>query len=78
MILNCKPVKKTEFYEKLKEIQIEYFKSGERVYNITLEQLQTIANKFNWICEYDELEIKGETNIQEVGDKMNDQSMNLL
>lgn len=48
-----KPVQFYQFIEKLKEIQIVSQKSGTMYYQITIEQLQSIATKFNWLSDYD-------------------------
>ena len=64
---NTKPLDVSKFYEKLTEIQIVskktsgLNKNGEQVlgtmfYNISLDHLKSIADKFHWITDYDEYE----------------------
>ena len=56
-----KPIQFYQFIEKLKDIQIvSVKKSGNISYTITLDQLQAIATKFNWLSDYDEDEITTE------------------
>jgi hypothetical protein len=63
---NKKSLQKTDFISRLSEVQINFYKSnGYNKYKITLEQLKTIADKNNWINEFDEFE-EGETKINPI------------
>ena len=56
-----KPLIFSHYIEKLKDIQIvSVKKSGEITVTITLNHLQAIATKFNWLNDYDEDEISEE------------------
>ena len=46
---------KVDFFGKMKEIGIEAKKiTGEYYFEVSIEQLEDIATKFKWMCEYDE------------------------
>ena len=48
---------KVDFFGKMKEIGIEAKKiTGEFYFEVSIEQLEDIATKFKWICEYDDYE----------------------
>ena len=56
--IKIKPVKKTDFVSKLKEIQIFHKKlNGYWVYNVKLDVLKEIAAQQHWMTELDEYEI---------------------
>ena len=46
---------KVDFFGKMKEIGIEAKKiTGEYFFEVSIEQLEDIATKFKWMCEYDD------------------------
>lgn len=49
---------RNDFYDKLKEISIERTKSnGSYFFNVPIEKLKQLSNKYKWICEYDNEDI---------------------
>ena len=55
---NKKPCGKFDFVSKLSEIQINHYDScGNKKYKVSLETLNTIAQKNNWINELDEYNV---------------------
>ena len=48
---------RNDFYDKLKEIGIvSRTSTGNEYFDVSIEQLEDIATKFQWVCEYDEYE----------------------
>jgi hypothetical protein len=48
-----KPCNKAEFMRKLQDLKIIAMKKGTMLYNVSHDFLQAIANKENWICQFD-------------------------
>jgi hypothetical protein len=56
--INKKPCGKFDFVSKLSEIQINHYDScGNKKYKVSLETLNTIAEKNKWITDLDEYDV---------------------
>lgn len=60
-INKIKPSMKSEFFKKLEELGFKQKKIGLNYYEISLKELQVVAEKEKWICVYDEFEEKKDT-----------------
>lgn len=66
---NKKSIAKTDFISRLKEIQINFYKSNSvNKYKVSFDDLKKIADKNNWINEFDEFDTK-ETTEYKFGNK---------
>lgn len=72
--MNAKPKTKIDFNKHLKDLGIEYKKSnGNNLYDIPLEFLCKLADKFKWIHELDEYEDEQSLDVFEDDDKDNEE-----
>lgn len=66
---------KTDFTQKLKEIQIVFYKTnGFNTYKVDILELRKTADKNKWLNELDEFENEGETEINPIDDGIDDTS----
>lgn len=61
-----KQSQKMEFFKKLDEIGLKQKKIGNNFYEITLKQLDEIADKGKWICDYDDFETDEQTDNENI------------
>jgi len=66
------PMQKTDFIKKLEDVGIKRVAvNGIQYFRQTLAELQEIAKKYKWLCEYDEVENKDEIyNLDELDDEI--------